>query len=145
MKTKSLSPKALVLALAAFCFMGSAGAIPLLCEDASARNVPFDKLSSCPDAGVSVDASHWQTNREIVLGFQQSGGEKLNTWFVYYFNPLLHSGDWRFVKILDSEGRLAHIKLYTDATAKNVPEPGTLALLGLGLLGAGIARRRKRV
>ena len=33
---------------------------------------------------------------------------------------------------------------YTSASA-SVPEPGTLALFGIGLLGIGVARRRRRV
>jgi hypothetical protein len=34
---------------------------------------------------------------------------------------------------------------YVFATARKVPEPGTLALFGIGLAGMGLARRRKKV
>ena len=34
---------------------------------------------------------------------------------------------------------------FTYAVAQRVPEPGTLALLGIGLAGMGMARRRRKV
>ena len=53
------------------------------------------------------------------------------------------SGDWEFVNVFNRGGGLSHIQLYGRSPA-SVPEPGTLALLGLGLLGAGVACRRKQ-
>ena len=38
-----------------------------------------------------------------------------------------------------------HDDMIVRLTIRSVPEPGTLALLGLGLIGIGMIRRRKRL
>jgi hypothetical protein len=41
-------------------------------------------------------------------------------------------------------GGLSHVQLYGKGKRTQVPEPGTLALLGFGLIGVACMRRRKR-
>ncbi len=136
--------------LMALCFGSTAGAVPLVCKEASANHITLhaSEIRSClagdlGDAGeqiFSVEASR----NELSIAVDSVGSDLLDQWFVQFLNPMLSSGDWRFTKVLDRDGRLSHIKLHGRAPARNVPEPGTLALLGVGLLGAGIVGRRKR-
>lgn len=185
MGVKSTSLGALALALAAFSFAGSAGAVPLLCDDANVNHMYVDTslVSECLGGGVgnvngnpatdsfltsdgagsglvgigsgsytqngstgtfTLDASLWESWDEIAIGFKFGTGNRPDEWFVYLLNPLIATGDWQFVNVFGRGGGLSHVQLYGGSPSTNVPEPGTLALLGLGLLGAGVARRRKQ-
>jgi hypothetical protein len=57
----------------------------------------------------------------------------------WFRNDSTNNGDWTLAQGFDD----FNLGIRIDATASAVPEPGTLALLGLGLIGLAAARRRK--
>ena len=76
-----------------------------------------------------------------ITAFVAKGGSTFNLFStlgdytdVAYFTPNNPSG---------GPAGLSHMSFYNSGDDFQVPEPGTMALLGLGLLGIGLARRRK--
>lgn len=89
----------------------------------------------------SFDSSLWSMYDNIAIGFKFGGGEAADpdTWFVYELAAGDYSGEYLY-----SAGRgLSHVNLYVK-NAVDVPEPGTLALLGLGIVGLTLVRRKNR-
>ena len=100
--------------------------------------------SQTGDTGTfSFDQSLWDTYSDIAIGFKFGTGNQPDEWFVFSLNDLVSSGLWTFVNVFDRGGGLSHVNLYSATGGTSIPEPATLALLGVALAGLGFARRRK--
>lgn len=95
--------------------------------------------------------SPWGDYDNIVIVLKDGGippgpGDK-TYWFAYLLENGITNGDWSY-----PEGReLSHISVYGQGDGSGsgggdpIPEPGTMLLLGTGLLGlAGVGRRSRK-
>ena len=92
----------------------------------------------------TFDDSLWDIYSDIAVGFKFGTGNNPDEWFVYSLQSLLASGvyDWDLIKAFRQGGGLSHVNFYGILDERQVPEPGTLALLGLALVVASCFRRQ---
>lgn len=88
-----------------------------------------------------IDSDFWSTYSNLMLVFK--GG---NTNYVGYLiteGAITGTYSSPLVKNSDQFYDISHISAYVRGPSISIPEPGTLGLLGLGLLGLAIRRRNK--
>lgn len=91
------------------------------------------------------DAEAWQSWEKLAIGFKFGTGNTADEWFVYNLADMVRSGNWDFFEFTLKGGQgLSHANLY-GMEKISVPEPGTLALLGAGLILIAARGRRRKV
>jgi len=98
----------------------------------------------------SFDSALWNNYGSLAIGFKFGTGNQPDEWFVYTLQNLVSSGDWDFINTFGKGGGLSHVEVYGSGSPpppppRSVPEPATLSMLGLGLIGLGFAARRRKV
>jgi len=101
----------------------------------------FDILSGSLTSGFTGTFMLGEMSSDsLALLFKSGGGQNLPSWWLFSVDNVTEGEvfTWHLFGTAPIN-QLSHVEAYS------VPEPGTLALMGLGLIGIGFAGRRKPV
>ena len=89
-----------------------------------------------------IDNSFWDVFAEAVVSIHVGNGGGDPDHFAWLITDNETSGTWSYDKLQRGGGGLSNMKLWGRGVATKVSEPGTLALLSLGIIGFVLSRRK---
>jgi hypothetical protein len=105
--------------------------------------VTADSWSVDVEGSWSLHPSFWSTYSRAVITMHVGQGGGNPDAFAWLITPGAETGFFSYERIAGTGGGLGSLSLFGSGEPLSVPEPGTLLLLGLGLAGLGLSRRRK--
>jgi PEP-CTERM motif len=93
-----------------------------------------------PSGTITFDASFWSNFSSVAIGLKSGEGQFDPDWVIFTITGSTDTTIGYSITPTQAGG-LSHVNLY-GIRREQIPVPGTLGLLGLGLAGLGLVRRK---